>query len=153
MINPKCNYCNDELNEFGAILLSPPDKLNSVLKFHICKNCYEKIKPNEQQIFKTKLLSFHKGFFLKKEILKNSMKQIKRLQIGKNGLSKEFIEQVKSIFEKEEVLKISILKSACRDKKEAEIIAKNLVESLGIKYGYTLIGYVLTVRRYRKDVR
>ncbi len=81
------------------------------------------------------------------------MKQIKRLQIGKNGLSEAFLEQLKGIFKKEEVVKISILKAACRNKKDAEKIAEELVNSLGKNYIYKLVGYVLTVRKFRKAVR
>jgi len=81
------------------------------------------------------------------------MKQIKRLQMGKNGLTEAFIGQVKSIFEKETLIKISILKSACRDKKDAEKIGEGLVEALGKKYDYKLVGYVLTVVKYRKAQR
>jgi RNA-binding protein YhbY len=79
------------------------------------------------------------------------MKAIKKLQIGKAGLSPAFIEQVRSIFEKERVVKISILKSACRDKKDAERIGDELIAALGKKYGYKLIGYVLTIVKYRKS--
>ncbi len=78
------------------------------------------------------------------------MKAIKKLQIGKNGLTPEFIEQVKSVFENGKLVKISILKSACRDKKDAEKIGKELVSELGPKYGYKLVGYVLTIIKYRK---
>ncbi len=81
------------------------------------------------------------------------MKQIKRLQIGKNGLTAAFVDQVKSIFEKETLVKISILKSACRDKKDAEKIGRDLIEALGKKYDYKLVGYVLTVVKYRKAQR
>lgn len=81
------------------------------------------------------------------------MKQIKKLQIGKNGLTPAFIEQVKSIFESETLIKVSILKSACRDKKDAEKIGDELVNALGKKYGYKLIGYVLTIIKYRKEQR
>jgi RNA-binding protein YhbY len=81
------------------------------------------------------------------------MKPIKRLQLGKAGLTLAFIDQVKSIFEKETVVKISILKSACRDKKDAERIGLDLVEALGVKYDYKLVGYVLTVVKYRKAQR
>ena len=81
------------------------------------------------------------------------MKQIKRLQLGKNGLTPAFIEQVKSIFESETLIKISILKAACRDKKDADKIGKDLVEALGGKYDYKLVGYVLTVVKYRKAQR
>ena len=43
-INPCCDKCKKELIEFGAILLSPPDKVGNVRKFHICKDCFEKIR-------------------------------------------------------------------------------------------------------------
>jgi len=42
-IKPICNKCGGELDDFGAILLSPPDKNNSVKKFHLCKFCYQEI--------------------------------------------------------------------------------------------------------------
>ena len=84
---------------------------------------------------------------------KRKMKQIKRLQLGKNGLTEEFVEQVKNTFKNEEVIKISILKSICRDKKEAVKIADSLVENLGKNFSYRLVGYVLTVRKFRKSVR
>lgn len=41
MINPKCNRCGEELNKFGAILLSPPDKKSRIKKYHICRDCYK----------------------------------------------------------------------------------------------------------------
>jgi len=42
-IKPICDFCNQELDEFGAILLSPPDKENNVKKYHICHKCYKEI--------------------------------------------------------------------------------------------------------------
>ncbi len=81
------------------------------------------------------------------------MKPVRQLQMGKAGLSEAFIEQVKSVFENETMVKISILKSACRDKAEAKKIGEDLVGTLGTKYGFKLIGYVLTVIKFRKDQR
>jgi len=39
-IRPKCDRCGRELSDFGAVLLSPPDKKGTVRKFHICRDCY-----------------------------------------------------------------------------------------------------------------
>ncbi|MEK6959056.1 MAG: hypothetical protein AABW59_03370 [archaeon] len=39
-IKPVCDFCKLELNDFGAILFSPPSG-NNVKKFHVCKKCYE----------------------------------------------------------------------------------------------------------------
>ncbi len=43
MIKPICNKCKKELDDFGAILLSPPNEDGNVKKIHICKECYNKI--------------------------------------------------------------------------------------------------------------
>ena len=42
-IKPICNQCKKELEDFGAILLSPPDKDNKVKKYHLCKDCYNEM--------------------------------------------------------------------------------------------------------------
>lgn len=44
-INPKCCMCENELHEFGAILLSPPVK-DIVRKYHICNECFFKMQIN-----------------------------------------------------------------------------------------------------------
>ena len=45
-INPICDKCHKELEEYGGILLSPPEEDGRVEKFHLCRHCYEKIKEN-----------------------------------------------------------------------------------------------------------
>ncbi|MCX9013047.1 MAG: hypothetical protein OIN66_18255 [Candidatus Methanoperedens sp.] len=42
-IRPVCDKCKKELGDFGAILFSPPDENNKVVKFHLCRACYEEI--------------------------------------------------------------------------------------------------------------
>ena len=82
------------------------------------------------------------------------MKQkIKRLQLGKNGVTKEFLEQTKNAFENSTIVKISILKSACRKKEDAKKIGEQIVEYLGKNFDYKLIGFVLTVMKFRREVR
>ena len=80
-------------------------------------------------------------------------KPVQKLQIGKNGVTDAFAEQVRTVLPKGQLIKINILKSACRDKKQADVMALELVDKLGKEYTYKLIGYVLTVKRYRKDMR
>jgi len=43
-IKPNCNKCKIELDNFGGILLSPPDKNSKVSKYHICQKCYADIE-------------------------------------------------------------------------------------------------------------
>jgi hypothetical protein len=42
-IKPICDKCHKELDDFGAIILSPPNEHSEVKKLHICKTCYEEI--------------------------------------------------------------------------------------------------------------
>lgn len=42
-IKPICDKCKKELEDFGGILLSPPNQESQVKKFHLCKNCYQEI--------------------------------------------------------------------------------------------------------------
>lgn len=44
VIKPVCYICGQELKEFGAVLLGPPDESNKVEKFHLCRECYEEIE-------------------------------------------------------------------------------------------------------------
>jgi len=76
-----------------------------------------------------------------------------RIQIGKNGLTDSVIEQIKKVSLEEEMIKITILKSACRDKEEAKKMCDTLVDKLGKNYTYKLIGYICTLFRFRKNVR
>lgn len=43
MIDPKCKRCKEELDEPGAILLSPPDEDDQCDKIHLCKKCYKEV--------------------------------------------------------------------------------------------------------------
>jgi RNA-binding protein YhbY len=81
------------------------------------------------------------------------MKPVRQLQLGKAGLSEAFVNQVRDFFQTEKMIKINILKSCCRDKEEAKKIGEELVEALGPKFGFKLVGYVLTVILFRKDQR
>jgi len=81
------------------------------------------------------------------------VKPLKQLQIGKNGLTEAFLLQLQSFFEKERMVKVTVLKSACREKHELKEIAEKIIGFLGTKFGYKIVGYVITVIKFRKDVR
>ena len=48
-IKPICDKCRQELVDFGAILLSPPDTENNVKKYHLCQDCFTNIVNDLQQ--------------------------------------------------------------------------------------------------------
>lgn len=42
-ISPICDICHEQLLDYGAIVLSPPEGgcgSGFVYKFHVCQNCY-----------------------------------------------------------------------------------------------------------------
>jgi RNA-binding protein YhbY len=73
------------------------------------------------------------------------------LQIGKNKLTKEFIENLRVLFKKAEHIRVSVLKSATRDKKQIETWAKEIVEALGKNYTFKTIGFTITLRKWRAN--
>jgi RNA-binding protein YhbY len=79
--------------------------------------------------------------------------ETRKFQIGKKGLTEEFIKQLEITFKTCRKIKVDILKSACRDKEEAKEIAKSLIDRLGKNFDYKLIGYVLTIMKFNSDIR
>ena len=78
---------------------------------------------------------------------------IKEIQLGKNGLTQNFLEGLKNRFNKASNIKISVLSSACRDKKELKEIANKILDYLGKNYTAKIIGYTLNLKKWRRDVR
>jgi len=75
------------------------------------------------------------------------------LQIGKNKLTQNFIETLKNYFKKHEYVKISVLKSCCRNRQELEKIAEEILGELGRAYTARIIGYTIVIKKWRKAVR
>jgi len=76
-----------------------------------------------------------------------------KLQIGKNGLTNEFIKNLKKVFETKtnESVRINVLKSATRSRKELEEINNKILEDLGKNFTSKVIGYTLVLRKWRKS--
>lgn len=69
-----------------------------------------------------------------------------RFQIGKNGVTDGTIESLRLAFKHHKSVRISVLKSAARDRKEIDKIAKDLSSRLG-NYKYSIIGFTIILRR------
>jgi len=72
------------------------------------------------------------------------------LQIGKKGLTAEFIINLKKLFETAEHARVSILKSATRDREELKKWADEIVSKLGMNYTCKIIGWTIVLRKWRK---
>ncbi len=73
-----------------------------------------------------------------------------QMQIGKKGLTAEFIERLKITFKNAESIRISVLKSATREKEEVKKWSDEILSKLGKNYTIKIIGYTIVVRKWRK---
>ena len=81
------------------------------------------------------------------------MPGVKHFQLGKKGITENFIETIKNYFKKNENIKISILKSATRNKDEIKRFEKEILNSLGRNYTARIIGFTIVLKKWRKNVR
>jgi RNA-binding protein YhbY len=74
------------------------------------------------------------------------------MQMGKKGLTPEFIQDIDRRLEKHRnaLLKINVLKSARNSKKDVEKYADELLNKLGPNYTMKTIGFSITLRKWRK---
>jgi len=74
------------------------------------------------------------------------------IQLGKNGLTKEFLEDLQKRFEvrKLENVKISVLKSARENREDIKKYAKEIVDFLGAKFTSRVIGFSIFIKKWRK---
>ena len=72
------------------------------------------------------------------------------MHIGKNGLTKGFLEDIQRRFEECENMRINVLKSARESKADVKKYADEIVEFLGKKFTYKALGFVIAVKKWRK---
>ena len=81
------------------------------------------------------------------------MPAIREIQLGKNGLTDNFIESLKNQFKNCNNVKISVLRSFCRDKKELEKVKEEILDKLGKNYTARAIGYTIALKKWRREKR
>ncbi|HLD97962.1 MAG TPA: YhbY family RNA-binding protein [Candidatus Nanoarchaeia archaeon] len=81
------------------------------------------------------------------------MKNINSFQIGKNGISENLIESLKSNFKNHQNIKIVFLKNFSRDKEKIKQSTENIVDNLGRNYTYRIIGFTAFIKKWRKPMR
>ena len=73
------------------------------------------------------------------------------MQLGKKGLTQEFIKTLKEQFENTKNIRIKVLKSSCRDKSELEDIKDKILEKLGQNYKARTVGYTIMLKKQRSN--
>lgn len=76
-----------------------------------------------------------------------------KIQLGKNGITENFIEALKRHFNKHNNVKITVLKSARHNKESIREHAEKITEKLGKNYTAKIIGFSIFLKKWRKLVR
>lgn len=79
------------------------------------------------------------------------MPTIGNSQIGKQGITENFIYNLKNLFKKHWNIKISVLKNATRDRKKIKEYSEEILEKLGKNYTSRIIGFTIVVKKWRKS--
>jgi RNA-binding protein YhbY len=78
------------------------------------------------------------------------MPVMREVQLGKNGITDNFIGTLKTQFNNCSNVKVAVLPSLCRDKKQLKEIEEDLLNRLGEKYTARTIGYKINLKKWRK---
>jgi len=81
------------------------------------------------------------------------MPTLTQVQLGKNGITENFIATLRDHFKKHSNVKVSVLRSFCRDKKELKEIELKMIEMLGKNFTSRSVGYTIMVKKHRREVQ
>jgi RNA-binding protein YhbY len=74
---------------------------------------------------------------------------VSSFQIGKQGLTPGIIESLKLHLKTHTQIRISVLKSATRDKAELEKIAQTIADSIDFHSTHRIIGYTIVLNKLK----
>ena len=77
-----------------------------------------------------------------------------QVQLGKKGLTKEFLEGIKKRFEKPSIknIKVSVLKSARESREDLKKYNQEIKTFLGPKFTTRIMGFSIFIKKWRKPV-
>jgi len=76
-----------------------------------------------------------------------------QVQLGKNGITENFIATLENHFNKHNNVKVSVLKSVERNKEKMKEFREELLNRLGNNYTAKIIGFSISLKKWRKNVR
>ncbi len=75
------------------------------------------------------------------------------MQLGKNGITDNFISTLKSNFQKHENVRISVLKSAGHERNKVKEYSDEILDKLGNNYTSRIIGFKIVLKKWRRAKR
>jgi len=80
------------------------------------------------------------------------MTSANEIQLGKKGLTEEFLKDISKRFENSHVknIKITVLKSARESRGDVKKYAEEIKNHLGNKFTYRILGFSIFLKKWRK---
>ncbi len=75
------------------------------------------------------------------------------IQLGKQGMTENFIKTLKTYFTKNNSVKVNVLKSATRDKVKVKEYRDKLLDELGKNYSARVVGFSIFLKKWRKPLK
>ena len=76
-----------------------------------------------------------------------------QIQIGKNGLTDGTFELLANAFKNNNDVKICVLKSGGHEREKVKQMAEEIVNKLGKRFTYRIVGFTISVKKWKKDKR
>ncbi len=81
------------------------------------------------------------------------MPTLREIQIGKNGVTDNFIASLKNQFNDCNNVRISVLRSARENKDDVKKFSDDILEKLGKNFTARTIGFTIILKKWRKPQR
>lgn len=81
------------------------------------------------------------------------MEKIGNIQLGKGGVTKNFVETLRGHFNRQKVVKISVLPSARESKADVLKYAEEIQKAIGSNFSYRVIGFTIAFKRLRRGLK
>ncbi len=77
---------------------------------------------------------------------------ISTVHVGKNGVTENLIENLKSHFKNHQNVKVVFLRNSSRDKNSVKKSAEEIIEKLGKNYTYRILGFTVFIKKWRRPM-
>lgn len=75
------------------------------------------------------------------------------INVGKNGLNEGVFELLENAFKTRKDIKIVILKSGGHEREKVKQMAEEIINKLGKKFTYRIVGFTIFLKKWRKEKR
>ncbi len=75
------------------------------------------------------------------------------VQLGKQGVTENFIGTLEGHFQNHRMVKVSVLKNARKNKEDIKKYADEIIKRLGDRYTGKTIGFTIILKKWKKSVR